>query len=235
MRQRTIPQLSTQQLESATRAIKEIETIFTTHITRDRLIIRGVGVALAALLFILVSVSANPTARATSITWSTTLTSGDETGGDEFGYEYGSFGSLTDRTFEYDGVTYSIEYLKWDESSEEIEFELDKCLKSSAFVSLTIGSTTYSSPDYTRYRDSSCESDSTRDQEFEFQNLASNPLTAGSDYQITVALVGLSTPPPSSSNTWTTTLTSEDEICHDEFGNEADDFGSLYDTTFVYD
>ncbi len=132
-------------------------------------------------------------------------------------------------------MTYSIEYLKWDESSEEIEFELDKCLKSSAFVSLTIGSTTYSSPDYTRYRDSSCESDSTRDQEFEFQNLASNPLTAGSDYQITVALVGLSTPPPSSSNTWTTTLTSEDEIGDDEFGYEADDFGSLSDTTFVYD
>ncbi len=120
-----------------------------------------------------------------------TISSVAEPGDDEYGYEYGDFGSITDRTFQHDGRTYTIEYIKWDESHEKIEFGIEECLKPSAFVSLTIGSVTYSNPDrIEEEKDKDCDPDR-NDQEFEFHYITSNPLRAGRDIDIARRRIGL--------------------------------------------
>ena len=120
----------------------------------------------------------------------TELESEDE--GDEHGYEERDFGDLDDDDFELDGRNYDITFLKWHESAEEIEFELDKCLKPSEFVSLKIGNETYTTPDRTDNSDSACETDRDQDQEFEFDE-TSNPLKSGKTYDIEIKLRSAST------------------------------------------
>ena len=118
-------------------------------------------------------------------TWSTSLDSEQER--DEYGYEERDFGDIDEDDFQLGGRSYDIEYIKWDDSSEEIEFAMDRCLKPSEFVSLQIGSRIYSSPDRVSERDSDCESDRLQDQEFEFDE-NSNPLRAGRSYRIILKL-----------------------------------------------
>ena len=219
-----------------THVMKTIDTVFGVRTTGNQLAVLGMGAVTVALVFLLASEIFKPTAHATGPTWTATLTSADDPRSDRFGYEERHSGSITDRTFEYNSRTYGIDFIQWDESDQKIQFGLDECLKGSEFVSLAIGSTTYSNPDYIRRTDSQCDEDMRRLQDFEFHNVTSNPLTAGTSYQITITLAGSSTPPPpSSGNTWTATLTSADETGDDEYGYEYNDFGSITDRTFEYD
>ena len=146
--------------------------------------------------------TATPTSPPSSstTTWSTDLESERESGDDEYGYEERDFGDIDDDDFRHDGVNYDIEHLKWDDSSEEIEFEVDRCLKPSEMVSLDIGSRTYTMPDRVRYTDSECEADRYRDQEFEYDE-DSNPLRAGRTYRIILTLRTVATPTPTPTNT----------------------------------
>lgn len=120
-------------------------------------------------------------------TWTTYIDSERESGGDEYGYDKYDFGDINDDDFRLGGKEYDVDYLKWDDSAEEIEFRIDGCLKPSEFVSLQIGSRTYSSPDRVWEQDSDCESDRGQDQEFEFDE-DSNPLRASRSYRIRLKL-----------------------------------------------
>ena len=166
-----------------------------------RLPIIGVGVVLAVLLLIPFLVLPRETAQASSTTWTTNLTSNQD--GDRYGYDrLDRYGSLSDGTFEYDGVTYTIDHLRWDRSDEKIALGLDKCLKPSDFVSLTIGSTKYSR-DWSWRDDAKCERNPSRLQDFEFRRISANPLpVSATPYQITLTFAGSSaaTPTPTSSN-----------------------------------
>ncbi len=130
------------------------------------------------------------TAPSPSIAWTTTLTSEFDDRFDEYGYYIGDdgIGSLIPPTFEYDGVTHTVYYIIWYEPGEKVEFRVDRCLKYSDFVSLSIGSTTYSNPNRTRYSGAECDENSALRQKFEFHNVTSNPLSTESSYQITVTL-----------------------------------------------
>ena len=134
----------------------------------------------------------------TGTTWTTTLTSGYDSEFNEYGYYEGYTGSMSDTTFEYGGLTYTVKYIIWHEPSDMIEFRMDHCLKASEFASLTIGSTTFSSPDDIRYTDAECEADDTRWQKFDFNDVTSNPMPSGGTYQVTVAFAGgvIDTPVP---------------------------------------
>ena len=148
------------------------------------------SIAVIALLIMSVMLFADHNeARAQSnVTWTATLSAQQDTG-DEYGYEEGVMGSMTDDTFDYGGRTYTIDYIKWDDSAEEVEFRMLECLKGSEFVSLRIGSRTFSSVDRSRYSDAQCEAGRTRNQEFEFDT-SSNPLRDGQSYTITLTLRG---------------------------------------------
>ena len=98
-------------------------------------------------------------------------------------------------TFRHDGITYTVDYLWWDDSAEEIEFGLEECLNPSEFVSLRIGSRTYNEIDNDKRTDEQCESDRDQDQEFEFHDVASNPLVAVRTYRIVLTLRTVSTVP----------------------------------------
>ena len=84
-------------------------------------------------------------------------------------HEYGSVDRVT---FRHDGITYTVDYLWWDASAEEIEFGLEECLNPSEFVSLRIGSRTYDEIDNDKRTDEQYESDRDQDQEFEFHDVA---------------------------------------------------------------
>ena len=107
-------------------------------------------------------------------------------------HEYGGVDRVT---FRHDGITYTVDYLWWDDSAEEIEFGLEECLNPSEFVSLRIGSRTYNEIDNDKPTDEQCESDRDQDQEFEFHDVASNPLVAGRTYRIVLTLRTMSTVP----------------------------------------
>ena len=62
-------------------------------------------------------------------TWTTYFDSEKE--GDEYGYEEKDFGDIDEDDFHHDGRWYDITFLKCDDSANEIEFEVDKCLKPS--------------------------------------------------------------------------------------------------------
>ena len=199
--------------------------------------------AVAVLLIMsLLLITQNNEARAQSnTTWTATLSSERESGDDEYGYEEGDFGSITDDTFVLDGMEYTIDYIKWDDSAEEVEFYMLECLKETEFVSLQIGSRTFSSPDRVSDDDDECEGNRNRNQEFEFHDVTSNPLRTGRDYTITLTLTGSGsgggTTPGTTpgSGSWSTYIDSVREPGDDEYGYEYGDFGSIGDRTFVYD
>ena len=129
-----------------------------------------------------------PTPEAGTITWDTDLE--PEQDGHEYGYEEDEFGDIGDDDFRLDGRNYDITHLKWDDTADEVEFGLDKCLKPSELVSLRIGTRTYTRTSYVRYNDSECGNRSL-DQEFEFDE-NSNPLEVDDDetleYEIELTL-----------------------------------------------
>ena len=134
--------------------------------------------------------TATPTLTPTSTptntyTWRTTLHSASE--GDEDGYDRNDFGRIDSHEFYLNGVRYWINYLKWDESAAEVEFELTYCLKSSEFISLQLGSRIFSSPTRVRHTDESCEANRSGDQEFEFDT-SDNPLRSGRSFDVALKL-----------------------------------------------
>ena len=104
-----------------------------------------------------------------------------------YGYQTRLIGSVSGDTFEYEGVTYTVTFFKWDQSAKEITFKLDKCLKPSAFSGLRIGNLTFDEIDDESYTDSQCGSNSGRDQRFDF-DVSTNPLPVGSPVRVTLLL-----------------------------------------------
>ena len=121
-------------------------------------------------------------------TWITTLTSAYDSQSNEFGYWKGVYGTLSPQAFRYDGAVYTVEYISWHATSRKIEFGVRGCLKVSDFVSLSIGSSTYSNVSTSRNTDAQCDADGAQLQEFEFHNVNSNPMMQGSNYEIEIAL-----------------------------------------------
>ena len=192
-----------------------------------------ISIAVIALLIMSVMLIAdhNQASAQSNTTWTATL-SAEQDSGDEYGYEEGVMGSMTDDTFDLDGRSYTIDYIKWDESQDEIEFRMLECLKESEFVSLRIGSRTYSSVDRVNHSDADCEERRTRNQEFEF-DASSNPLRDGRNYTITLTLRGSGggiTPPGNAD--WSTYIDSGED--NDEYGYEYNDFGTIGDRTFEH-
>ena len=189
-------------------------------------------VALMIMSFMLIA-DHNQVSAQSNTTWTATLSAEQDTG-DEYGYEEGVMGSITDDTFDLDGRSYTIDYIKWDESQDEIEFRMLECLKESEFVSLRIGSRTYSSVDRVNHSDADCEERRTRNQEFEF-DASSNPLRDGRNYTITLTLRGSGSgggvTPPGSAD-WSTYINSGED--NDEYGYEYNDFGTIGDRTFEH-
>lgn len=120
-------------------------------------------------------------------TWTATINSAREQGDDEYGYEHNDFGTITDRTFVHRSRNFTIDYIKWDDSSDEVEFRLEECLKPSDFVSLRLGSRTFSRINRSSYNSAYCDRDPERAQEFEFDT-SSNPLPSGSRVNVTLTL-----------------------------------------------
>ena len=111
---------------------------------------------------------------------------------DNYGYEFDAFGSIDDRSFWYEGVTYRIEQIVLDDGDNELLVEFDKCLKSTDLVSLQIGATTYLvsslDADDIDESDSDCDSSLRSNQEFVFE-ARSNPLNSG-EKEITLTFRG---------------------------------------------
>ena len=128
--------------------------------------------------------------------WTEEIESGREDGDDEYGYSRrGSehFGEMREDAFLYDGVTYRIEYLKWDESRTRVEFRLNKCLKPSDFASMKLerrGGSWESSNYDEKYDDDACDDSQGSDQYFEFNGVRRNPLPAGNDVDVTLTFRG---------------------------------------------
>ena len=125
------------------------------------------------------------TSESNTYTWTTTLHSERE--GDEDGYDRYDFGRIDSHEFYLNSVRYWINHLKWDESAEEVEFELTRCLKSSEFISLQLGSRAFSSPARVRHTDADCDRNGSLDQEFEFDS-GRNPLRSGRSFDVTLKL-----------------------------------------------
>ena len=182
-----------------------METTLTTLPSRGRLrrpILLGTGTLLAALLLLFMAIWPPGNAQATSTTWTATLTSAEDDNNDQWGYEEGDFGTLSPTSFLYDGDTYVIEDLKWDESGEYIEFVTDRCLDSDDFTSLAIDSTSYSLSDDDFIKEDDCESYPSDLQRFRFYDVDSNPLEERtSAYRITVTIAGGSSGTNPSSST----------------------------------
>ena len=119
--------------------------------------------------------------------WDINIAPGRRSGHDQYGYQSRSIGAVSDNTFDYENVTYTVAFFKWDDSQNEIRLKLDKCLKPSAFSSLQIGDTTFDKIDHATYSDSRCERNSSRAQEFEFKTSA-NPLPLGNTIRVTLLL-----------------------------------------------
>lgn len=100
---------------------------------------------------------------------------------------------MPEDAFLYDGVTYRIEYLKWDESRTRVEFRLNKCLKPSDFASMKLerrGGSWESSNYDEKYDDDACDDSQGSDQYFEFNGVRRNPLPAGNDVDVTLTFRG---------------------------------------------
>ena len=154
--------------------------------------------------------TATPTATPTRVQseqnpWTTTLRSRKQSRDDEYGYSRSGgehFGNIDDADFRYGGRTYTIRYLKWDESRSAIEFRLAGCLKRSEFTSLELkrGSSSWSSSSPSaRYSDSQCANRRTRNQYLEFSGVSNNPLPHRANVDVKLTFGGSSstaTPTP---------------------------------------
>ena len=135
----------------------------------------GTSVAFAGMLLLLLSGGSGSTTQAQtgSTTWSATITSGQD--GDDYGYSHDDFGSIVgSRIVSHAGSSYTIKEIKWDRTPGEVELEFEECLYPSEFTSLTLGSRTFTDPDYTKYSRERCDAKTTRNQIFTF-NTSSNP------------------------------------------------------------
>ena len=112
-----------------------------------------------AIMAIQSAVQPRVDAQSTS-TWSTQLTS--EADGVRYGYTNNRQGSVTDRDFVFNDHTYVLYYLRWHETQERVEISWDDRIKVSEFVSLRLGTTTFSSPDYIDESDERCDGNRNR-------------------------------------------------------------------------
>ena len=149
----------------------------------------------------------------TTYTWTTTLRSQRRSGVPEYGYQKDVFGSIGDDEFSLNDTTYRINYLKWNDSANEVKFQLDKCLKPSELISLQLGSRKFDSPDSVRRTDTRCDRRRSDAQEFEFDSRR-NPLGPGLSVSVTLKLRSIvdvpaptSTPTPTGTSTPTPTPT----------------------------
>ena len=158
------------------------------------------AVAASALLLILLHLahSTHPVTAAApplqSSTWTTYIDSRQDNGDDEYGYEYSDsdFDEIDDRSFRFGGNTYYILYLKWEDSSDDVQFKLDDCLKPSELTSIKFqhGNTTRTFTRKTsRYSDSYCESRRSAQQRFYFDTSV-NPLPADTRVRVTLTFNG---------------------------------------------
>ena len=168
-----------------------------------------------------------------AVVWETRIDSEQDAGDDEYGYEYQDFGSIDDRTFSLNGHTFVIDYIKWEEDLDELQFDLDDCLKRTELVSLKLGSVVLHNPHYAFNRDTECADDRDQRQNFKF-HIEQNPLPAGERVDVTLTLDPSSERPPVTGGSWSTYITSSQEFNDDEFGYEWDDFGQIDDGTFEY-
>ena len=157
-----------------------------------------------------------PTARASN-PWVTQIISGTSSTGNKHGYEAGDdgFGSIGEKKFKYGSDNlriYTIKYIQWDKREGKLKFGLSKCLKESEFESLTLGSRTFSSPDFVEYKDATqnCGERRSDNQTFHF-NTSKNPFpSAENSIKFTLTFTsGGSLPPntPTHTSTPTPTLT----------------------------
>ena len=70
--------------------------------------------------------------------WSAIIESGSS--GDQYEYEHGSFGSITDRTFDIAGHEYVIDHIKWDDGDDKLEIKFDDCIAHSEISSVALDS-----------------------------------------------------------------------------------------------
>ena len=73
-------------------------------------------------------------APGSSGSWTTDVTAGCNSAQGVYGYdESDGIGSMGDRDFVYGGLTYNVSHIKWTDSSDRFELELEQCLKPSVF------------------------------------------------------------------------------------------------------
>ena len=126
----------------------------------------------------------NPTPTPDANTWRATIGSAKDNGDDEYGYEYQDFGTITDRTFTFKGRTYYIDYIKWEDAFDDVQFRLLDCIGPSELVHLKLGSRTFTSASHRRYTDSECGANRSRNQLLKFSGVSINPLSAGSNVSV---------------------------------------------------
>ena len=135
----------------------------------------------------------SPAPQDSANTWTATLTSGYDSRYSEYGFWGGAngIGTLSPETFDFDGSTHTVLYVIWDQIGRRVQFRVDRCLKSTDFVSLSIGSSTYNISDAVlSYTDVQCQANGALRQRINFNNVTTNPLSSGSTYQVTVGLSG---------------------------------------------
>ncbi len=193
---------------------------------------RTLLLAALVLAFLAVESAAPPGAEAQSTsTWSTRLTS--ELSGGRYGYTHNRYGSVTDRDFVLDGHTYVLYSIRWRPSRQRVELYFDDCIKASEFVSLRLGSSTYSDPDWIDETDETCQFNRNRYQTFHFNDATSNPLPAGETVPVQITMRGnVPPPPPANTEHWDASIGSRKDSNSDHYGYRYSDFGTITDRTF---
>lgn len=177
---------------------------------------------------------APPPAPTNTANWDATIGSRKDNNADHYGYEHNDFGTITDRTFDVSGHTFEIDSIKWDESDEDVELRLNDCLKPKEFVSLRLGTTTFSGPDYTFKTSSYCNNNRDTYQLFRFDDVSTNPLPSGRRVSVRITYSGDAALPANTATRWSTYLDSIQDNNDDEYGYHASDFGSIDDRTFDF-
>ena len=108
----------------------------------------GISVAVMATLFLVLVGSETPIqAQSNTTTYKMTLKSERESRrSDDYGYD-SRHGSISPDSFRYLRRTYDIDFIRWDKSDELLEFQVDDCIEKSEFVSLKLGSRTFTRSD----------------------------------------------------------------------------------------
>lgn len=130
----------------------------------------------------------------------------------EYGYQnarHRSFGSIDDNTFEYGGSTFTIVYIKWESEDSAVELGFRGCLNESDFTSLTIDDTTYTSIAKVGIKESICNAQPHRFQEFEFRPV-SNPFAGEDSVDVELVLGSGSVATPTQTTTPATASLSPD-------------------------